>query len=105
MSLDAITRARIVMDLLKDGDVANESNYVDSKVDYIGATMATRYVDAFCRYFGGPTNGDNEAKAAFYLERLREHHKSIWVHGELNAASAAAGVEAGTKFEGDLGTG
>ncbi len=96
MALSDIDRARVIMDLVKDGNVANETPY--NNVDKIDAPTGLKYVDAFVDVFGPIRDNEgnevetptNAQKARFYLNRLKQHHRDVLMTARVPAAATAA---------------
>ncbi len=97
MALTNVQRARIIMDLVKDGNVGNEANY-GAGVDKIAVPTAGKYADAFIDVFGPvrDSNGEEvvsptaEQKALFYINRLRAHHRDVLLSARVPAAAETA---------------
>lgn len=106
MALSKVVRARVLMDLLKDGDVSTEANYASDKIDYVDGPTALKYVNAFVSYFGGPTGSGvtNEDIAAFYINQLRRYHRDIYVHEKERDEVPAIVTEGNEEVETDLGS-
>ena len=112
MSLTSVVRVRIIMDLLKDGDVGTEANYDSSLIDYIDAPTALKHANAFVLAYGPIPNveGDptNEQKATFYLNCLRKHHAEVTKSVRGPAAGDAARIAeidvVTAEVESELGT-
>jgi len=98
-----VVRVRIITDLLKDGAVSTPANYTGDKVDYIAPEVGVRYIEAVVAYYGGPVDGTNEEKAAFYLNQLRDWHRMIYRHQQELAAGRSAANDAATQVNTDLG--
>uniref|UniRef100_A0A6M3JXI9 Uncharacterized protein n=1 Tax=viral metagenome TaxID=1070528 RepID=A0A6M3JXI9_9ZZZZ len=98
-----VVRVRIITDLLKDGAVSTPANYTGDKVDYIAPAIGSRYIEAVVAYYGGPVDGTNEEKAAFYLNQLRAWHRMIYRHQQERLAGATAASDADTQVNTDLG--
>lgn len=78
--LPNIPRARIVMDLIKDAEVATLASYADDKVDYLDGATSIKYVDAVLLVQARVSPEDlaempNEEKALRYLDALKEYHR------------------------------
>ena len=111
--LTNVQRARIMMDLVQDGDVATPAAYAD--VDLAGVAVATKYANAVAAFFpDGPVGGTENAKAAFYLKHVRKWHREILLatrvptdtsaeEAALAAAKAAAEAAAAAEVDDDLG--
>lgn len=104
--LSKVVRARVLMDLLKDGTVTTEANYASDKVDYVDAPTALKYVNAFVSYYGGPTGSGvtNEDIATFYINKLREYHRDIFVHEKERDEVPTITTEGNEEVETDLGS-
>ena len=102
VDLTPVQRARVVMDLIKDGDVTTPANYAG--VDLLGAAESIKYANAFCVYFGGPVDGTNDEKARFYINQLRSYHRQIYLHTVVTPAAATAASTAEATVTTDLGT-
>lgn len=112
MALTNVLRARVILDLVKDGVVATESNYSGAAVDKASAADAGKYGSAFWRCYLGtfpdgvhsasgttpritPTGQDerdatNEEIANHYLNMLRRHHKAVLETVRAPAAAETA---------------
>ena len=90
MALTPAERASIILDLLKDGVVGTENNYVPGKVDRFNPAAAMSIYQDFwvVRRPGNPT--PDEA-AEFFLARLKEF--------AVQAAESANGPPAGRAAE------
>lgn len=87
VTIAAITdtnRARIILDLLKDGTVANETPY--GSVDLASAPISQKYADAFWSVYDGQntftpgtpvTSPTNAQKATFFLRCIGIHCKNV----------------------------
>mgnify|MGYP001574122804 CR=1 FL=1 len=109
-----VNRARIIMDLLKDGTVANETPY--ASLDLATAPVADKYATAFWNVFGPDKDGmrnpilnpTNNQLAVFFLKRLGVHCKAVLEASRVpQAGTAAAATEkttVDTETTSDLGT-
>lgn len=109
-----LNRARIILDLLKDGNVANETPY--GSLDLAGAPIATKYADAFWSVYDGQntftpgtpvTSPTNAQKATFWLRRIGIHCKEVLATSRVpTVAATAAATETttvNTETTADLG--
>lgn len=85
-------RARVIMDLVKDGEVVNLLHYID--VEKVSGSIALKYAQAFWDApgfvhpdVGSPTN---EQLATNYINRLRDYHKQILAAARVPAAGNTA---------------
>jgi len=99
--IDAVNRARIILDLVKDGNVATPASY--GGVDLLDGPTSLKYVNAFCSYFGGPIDGTNAEKARFYINHMRGYHRQILAHQRKQTASNTAAEDANVEVEVDIG--
>lgn len=85
MALSFVNRARMIMDLIRDGSVSSESAY--SGVDLINASVGLKYLDAMLEVYGNilptPPNTTIEEelasmssseKSRLYINFLRRFH-------------------------------
>lgn len=98
-----IDRLLIVLDLVKDGDVATPANYSAAKIDRMAGATAIKYVDPFlrvwCRMSDEEVDGlNNEQKALATLDKLKWFFLFAYKseQADMKAAQAAA-VDAATK--------
>lgn len=100
-TIPIIDRARILMDLTKDGEVTSLGDYAN--VEKATAVLAIKYAQAFwdAPGFSHPVlvdeNGDprdptNDELARNYINRLRQHHIDLRASVEVPAARTTAGV-------------
>ena len=98
MALSTLDRARIVLDLVRDGDVANEAAYAN--VDKIGAASGNKWAEAFYDAYG-PLIDEAGAplvfadltamqKGSFYLNQLRIFHQNVLLGVRLQSARETA---------------
>ena len=78
MALSRVDRARIIIDLLKDGVVTTEANYNSSLIDYATPALSLKYADAVMEAYGGYSEAQvaaasNPEKATVFLNELRTH--------------------------------
>ena len=93
-----VNRARIILDLLKDGTVANEVPY--GSLDLASAPVADKYGTAFWNVYGPEVDGmgqpiqspTNAQVAAFFLKQLGKHCKAVLEQSRVPGAAAAAAV-------------
>jgi len=98
--LNKIQRARILMDLIRDGNVTTPAAY--ASVDLAGVDVSTRYVDAVCTFFGhNPTEMTNQQKATVYINELRRWHREIYksVYRETAITDEKAALESAEDTE------
>lgn len=110
MALNDIKRVRIIMDLIKDGNVTDEGAYVG--VDLFDAIRADSWVNAFYTAFGPLYDQDgvpipygsltNAQKASFYMDQLIEFHRQARMAADIRAAEAAAAATARASIESDI---
>lgn len=99
MALGRIVRARIILDLLKDGDVATEANYDAALLDYATAPLAIKYGDAVLEAYYGYDEAQvaaasNAEKATAVINMLRRHLRDALRQSRApEAARAAADAE------------
>lgn len=115
MALTPVVRARVIMDLVKDGVVLNERPY--GNVDLAAAPVAIKYAQAFYDAYGPqlfevdgvtPRDPTNAELARNYLKVLRKFHRDILRASRVGSAGdTARSVEAvivETEADADLGT-
>ncbi len=102
--LSHVVRARIIMDLIKDGNVTTPANYAADKVDYASVQVAAKWADLVWQYHHGDQEADNKTKARFYLNELRKWHRSFLKHEKEKTANTTVETETDTELETDLGT-
>lgn len=96
-AISDLNRARIILDLLKDGIVANETPY--GSLELASAPIASKYADAFWLVYDGqntfnpgtpvptPTNAQ---KATFWLRQIGKHCKEVLKTARVPAVAATA---------------
>ena len=97
MALTSVNRARIILDLLKDGIVTTEANY-GAGIDKAPALVASKYVDAFliesqAKFLdanGDPRAPTNEELADVFLRRMRQYVTGTYVHIKQQASAETA---------------
>lgn len=110
MALSTLDRARIILDLVKDGEVATEAAYAN--VDKIGAAAGNKWAEAFYDAYGPIMGIDEETggqvplafedltnaeKGAFYMNQLRLWHQNVLLGVRLGSArETAANTERAT---------
>jgi len=117
MAISKVVRARVIMDLVKDGVVGNETPYGDGSVDLAAAPVAIKYAQAFYDAYGPqlfevdgvtPRDPTNAELARNYLKVLRKFHRDILRASRVGSAGdTARSVEAvivETEADADLGT-
>ena len=108
MALSAIERAGIILDLIKDGVVADEANYTPAKVDRIASGVGLAIFQDFwrARQAGSPPNA--AAGAQNFLARLKEfilsNAETAEAPSAAKAAELAARAAAKARINSDLGT-
>ena len=109
-TLPIIDRTRLIMDVIKDGTVANLSNY--ASVELIDANEAIFWADLVWAKFSSvvpadPASPTNAEKARNYINWLRRQHKQLEQENRIPVARVAAEVaERATidvEFESKLG--
>ena len=91
-TITKVNRTRIIMDLVKDGEVADLTNYSD--VEKVAGPTALKYAQAFWDAPGfarpdiiSPTNAQ---LATNYINRLRDYHKQILAASRVPVAGKSA---------------
>jgi hypothetical protein len=99
-TLNKVDRARYIMDLVKDGTVADLTDYAN--VEKISATIGLKYAQAFWDAIGythpvlfepdgeTPRDPTNDELATNYLNRLRNYHKQILASTRVPSAGDTA---------------
>ena len=98
-TISIVDRARIIMDLVKDGEVANLADYAN--VEKLAGPVALKYARAFwdAPGFAHPDveNPTNEQLAAHFINRMRQYAINLEAAVRVpNAVSAAQTSEAAT---------
>lgn len=105
-TIPIIDRARILMDLTKDGEVAALADYAN--VEQATAALALKYAQAFWDAPGfihpvlvdeneDPRDPTNNELATNYVNRLKQYHKDILAAKRVtDAANTARVAEAAT---------
>lgn len=115
MALQAADRARIIMDLIRNGDVADETVY--RNVDKAPVPVFNRYVGVFYRQQGALLDVEgnriefddltDEQKGVYYMDALRRLHGSAFIDAVVadaaQLASSNAADNARSDVENDLG--
>ena len=107
MSLSKSDRLRIIMDLLIDGDVSDESLYV--ALDKVDPTLAQKYAQAFWNHYNYSGDSPTGAQlATAVINQLRSIVRDVYLSSEsdaamaqVSAARAAARDEARIEIGGD----
>jgi len=112
MALNDINRVRIIMDLIKDGDVADEGAYVG--VDLFDGSRADTWIASFYAAYGPLHDGEgapipyeslsNAQKASFYMDQQIEFHRQARIAAELRLAQAAAAAATRAAIDSDITT-
>ena len=94
-TLPIVDRARLVMDLIKNGEVASLADY--QNVELIAADEATYWADLVWAKFSSvvpadPASPTNAEKARNYINWLRRQHKLLEEEKRLPAARVAGEV-------------
>lgn len=91
-TIPKVDRARVIMDLVKDGEVSDLANY--SAVEKVPGPIALKYAQAFWDASGftnpGGSNPTNEQLATNYINRLRDYHKQVLAAARVPAAGETA---------------
>lgn len=91
-TIPKIDRARIIMDLVKDGEVSDLANY--SAVEKAASPLALKYAQAFWDAPGfsheKEVNPTNDQLATNYINRLRDYHKQVLAAARVPAAGETA---------------
>jgi hypothetical protein len=97
MALTNVTRARVIMDLIKDGDVTNETPYDDGTVDLLDGYTSLKYAQAFWDSYYTPEDPENPIEsptnaqlAAFMVQQLRKYFRAVLRSVRASAAATAA---------------
>lgn len=115
MALDQGKRARIILDIIKDGNVENGAAY--NSVDLSTVAVMKKYSEAFAAEYGkkwydnatppverAPTNDE---LAEFLISKIKQYVREIFRANKVNTAAATAGITAGstadTEAQTDLG--
>lgn len=106
MALTKIQRVRIIMDLIKDGDVTTESNYDNPALDYASAALATKYADALIETHQGqdPSSMDNAEKSRRVLNILKKMFRVSLVNTRGDDAGQTERGVAGGEADTEVGT-
>lgn len=91
MALSNIQRARIIFDLLRDGEVANQAAYAN--VDMAPAALTLKYAAAMYQHGAALAPGaapTNDQLAAGFLRALRLILRSAAIESRVPAAGRAA---------------
>lgn len=117
MPLTDILRIRVILDLIQDGNVANEAAYSAAAIEKIAAPIVLKYATSIANERGlvvldnatppQPRAPTNEELAAFLLKSLKQYITGIHIHQKQvvdekaarNAAIASTTIETTT----DLG--
>ena len=112
MALNDINRVRIIMDLIKDGDVTSEAAY--SGVDLFDAGKTDDWVEAIYDAYGPLYDVDsvpipyvsltNAQKAAFYMDKQIEFHRQARIAADVRSAADTAAAAARASIESDIVT-
>ena len=94
-TLPIIDRTRLIMDVIKDGTVANLSNY--ASVELIDANETIFWADLVWAKFSSvvpadPASPTNAEKARNYINWLRRQHVELWREKRIPTARDAADV-------------
>ena len=92
MALTSVNRARIILDLLKDGIVTTEANY-GAGIDKAPALVASKYVESQAKFLdanGDPRAPTNEELADVFLRRMRQYVTGTYVHIKQQASAETA---------------
>jgi len=95
-TISIVDRARIIMDLVKDGEVANLADYAN--VEKASGGLALKYAQAFWDAPGfpqlstvvDPENPTNAELATHYINRVRESHKETSAAARVSTAGETA---------------
>jgi len=109
-TINDINRVLIVMDLIKDGTVANAAPY--ASVDLFNGAKADGWVESFYTVYGPLYDNDgvaipyasltNDQKAAFYMDQQIEFHRQVRQSAEVKQAADAAATIARAAIETEL---
>lgn len=94
MSLTNVLRARVILDLLKDGDVSDEAAY--NSIDKAGVALATKYVSLW-------PGESAEERADNMLNDIKIAMRVKLIQAATNAAYSAASASATSEAVADLG--
>ena len=108
MTLNVVDRARIIMDLVQDGDVATEANYASPDLDFVDGPTALKYAQAFWDVGAGvavdPENPTNDELATNYMNAQREFHRSRLAASRAPALANQARVDEIAVVDGEVET-
>lgn len=110
-------RLRIILDLIKDGEVTTAANYADTELDYLAALTALKYAESFYNKYGPVWIGGeakswedltNAQRSAFMINKIRLFIREVR-HADLDPVAAQSAYDTQkatteTEIDTDLGT-